>query len=808
MTLECPAAAELRALLDDRLGSDEETVLLAHIDECANCQAALERLTAIEVPSAARLAGASPAVALPAPAAPPVRLGPFRLERELGRGGMGVVYLAYHTRLRRPAAVKLIRTGADATAEQVARFRNEAEALAALRHPNVIQVFESGEHEQSAWIALEYISGGTLRDRLGGRPLSPREAARLMAGVARGAASAHERGIIHRDLKPGNVLLADADSGDPSGGPVVKVTDFGLAKLRDSTERLTQTGTAIGTPHYMAPEQARGDSAGPAADVYAIGAMLYECLTGRPPFDAVDQLALLNQVIRQSPVPVRRLQPSVPRDLETVCLKCLEKEPSSRYASAAALADDLERFLAGRPTEARPVSWAGHLVRWCRRNPVPAMLAAGLVVAIVAGGVGVTWKWRAEAAERRRAEESADREAKAKQAAEEQVRRLTEAHLGLNRMVHETTYRLKTESADAALRALAAGMDRVAEEIDRADVADPRLRCVVRTTAGHAYRVLEQYRPAIRHTTAALTDAEAGYGPHHPLAVGALIELAALHDLVDEPAAAADFRRRGLDALDAMPMPEDDPDSHLQLSAYWREWAEEAELAVRLMERVVADGRRRYPPGDVKLLRLTHELAWAHLRAGHAAQALALERETALGHETLFAAGDPGLISLARDIETLMIQAGRTDPDLLAFVLKVFASDSPNPSLLAVHGSELLVERRWAEAEVVLRDCLRLREATSPDDWRTFNTRSMLGESLLEQGRSAEAERILLEGYQGMKARQGTIPSGGLRRLPEAAERLARLYAATDRPAEAAKWRLEVIPYEYGPVPRDVSRGR
>jgi hypothetical protein len=808
MTLACPAAADLRALLEERLAHEYEATLLAHVEECADCQAALERLTTIEVPSAARLAGAGPTHLLPNPTPPPARLGPFRLDRELGRGGMGVVYLAHHTRLRRPAAVKVIRSGAAATPEQVARFRTEAEAVAAVRHPNVIQVFETGEHEHSAWIALEYVPGGTLRERLNGRPLPPREAARLMAGVARGAAAAHERGIVHRDLKPGNVLLAGPDSGDPAGGPVPKVTDFGLAKLGDSSEHLTQTGMAIGTPHYMAPEQTIGQVAGPATDVYAIGAMLYECLTGRPPFDAVEQLALLNQVARQPPVPVRRLQPSVPRDLETVCLKCLEKEPARRYPSAAALADDLDRFLAGRPTAARPVSWAGHAARWCRRNRSLAGLAAALVMAVVAGGALVTWKWRVAEDERKRAEESATNELQAKRAIEEKLRLMTEAQVEQNFLIYEAAFRLKNDAPDAARRALVDGLGREADWMDRAGINDPKLQYRVRSTAGHAYRMLERYPEAIRQTEAALAEAETGYGPDSLCVVAALIELAALHELVGDRVAAADYRRRGLDVFDRMP----DPDDAVRTDArnilmYWREWGREPQLAARLAERLLADARRRHPPDHPDVLEWVHELAWAELRSGRLVDALTHEREAALGLEAYFGAGHERCVGLAQNAQALMIFAGRTDSDLFALVRRTSGPDLPNPSLLALRGYELLAREQWAEAEPVLRECLKRREAADADSWLTFNTRAMLGGSLLGLGRVAEAERLLLEGYQGMKAREAKIPPGGRARLTEAANRLARLYRSTGRLDEAARWHIESAPREVGPVPREVAAG-
>jgi WD40 repeat protein len=334
---------------------------------------------------------------------------------ELGRGGMGVVYRARHFGLNRHVALKMILAGAHAGDVELTRFLAEAQALALLQHPNVVQVYDSGRHEGLPFMALELVPGGSLRDKLNGGPLPPRQAALFIEQVARGVHAAHEHGIIHRDLKPHNILLA-ADA-------TPKVTDFGLAKrLQGEGEGedagLTRTGTVMGTPSYMAPEQAGGDgkNVGPAADVYALGAVLYECLTGRPPFQAANVIDTLLQVTTREPVPVRALQPTVPRDLETICLKCLAKEPPKRYPSAAALANDLGRWLRGEPILARPAGWLERAVRWCRRNPTVASLTALLALALLGGATVATFfaiRARDEADEARAQAHRADGEATA-----------------------------------------------------------------------------------------------------------------------------------------------------------------------------------------------------------------------------------------------------------------------------------------------------------------------------------------------------------------------------------------------------------
>jgi serine/threonine-protein kinase len=330
----------------------------------------------------------------------------------LGGGGMGVVYRARQIGLRRPVALKMLRAEASADGELLARFRAESALLARLQHPNIVQVHEVGEHQGRPFIALEYVEGGSLDRKLAGNPQPAEEAAQLMQAVARAVQYAHERGIVHRDLKPHNVLLAE------DGSP--KVTDFGLAKLLaegaglSSLRCQTRTGAILGTPSYMAPEQTAGSAGevGPQADVYALGAILYELLTGRPPHQGATALETLEQVRTQEPVPPSRLQPRVPRDLDTITLKCLRKEPHRRYPSAQALADDLQRFREGRPVLARPTGTAERLWRWCRRNPVVACLTAALVLAVAAGFGAVTWLWWQADADRAEAVRQRDRAAR------------------------------------------------------------------------------------------------------------------------------------------------------------------------------------------------------------------------------------------------------------------------------------------------------------------------------------------------------------------------------------------------------------
>lgn len=313
----------------------------------------------------------------------------YEILGELGRGGMGIVYKARQVKLKRLVALKMIHTSGQSGSQELTRFRIEAEAIARLQHPHIVQIYEVGEFNGHPFLSLEFVDGGSLAQRLDGEPKDCRKAARLVQVLARAMHSAHERGIIHRDLKPANVLLTA--QGD------VKVTDFGLAKRLDArTVSPTGDGTVLGTPGYMAPEQAdcRLEDIGPATDVYALGAMLYEMLTGRPPFRGENALATILQVRSGEPVAPSVLRPDVPRDLEAICLRCLAKAPRQRYPRADALAHDLARFLAGEPVQARPTPAWERCLKWTRRHPAFASLSALTVLITVLSLALIAWQWR------------------------------------------------------------------------------------------------------------------------------------------------------------------------------------------------------------------------------------------------------------------------------------------------------------------------------------------------------------------------------------------------------------------------------
>jgi WD40 repeat protein/tRNA A-37 threonylcarbamoyl transferase component Bud32 len=365
-------------------------------------------------------------------AARPGQVAGYEILEELGRGAMGVVFKARQPGLGRLVALKMILDASLSNQEQHVRFLAEAEAVARLNHPSIVRIHAIGEHDGHPFFSMEYVGGGSLAQYLNGTPLPARQAAALTEQLAEAVQYAHEQGIVHRDLKPANILLSfsrdpegSAEAGAlPSGSRlndvVPRITDFGLAKHLDRAEGPTRTGAILGTPSYMAPEQTQGDSRriGPAADVWALGATLYEMLTGRPPFQGANVAETLLQVACEDPIPPRQLQPGLPCDLETICLKCLAKSPARRYPSARALADDLQSFLDGRPILARPVGRLERMVKWARRRPaaagIVALIVLALVVAQAAGALLAGYEYR----QRRLSENLTDQTEEAKARAE------------------------------------------------------------------------------------------------------------------------------------------------------------------------------------------------------------------------------------------------------------------------------------------------------------------------------------------------------------------------------------------------------
>jgi WD40 repeat protein/serine/threonine protein kinase len=495
----CISESDLQAFLLGELPPRLADTIARHLELCPDCEERVRRWDDLadgaiqalrraapprESPSTVDLSpgtvelGAdgrtAPTNEMPSPAG-------FTVLEELGRGALGVVYKARQHHPERVVALKCLLGGAHSGLEQRARFLAEADAIARLNHPHIVQVHAAGEYQGLPFLCLEYLGGGTLEEKTGGFPQPPRAAAQLVELLARAVQHAHEHGVIHRDLKPANILLSDegrvtsdeqkrAASSPPTppesslvtrhwslGTP--KISDFGLARF--SRPELTATGAVMGTPSYMAPEQARGDNeaVGPAADVWALGAILYEQLTGQPPFRGVQVLDTLEQVATREPVAPSRLQPKVPRDLETICLKCLEKQPARRYASARELAEDLGRFGNQEPIRARPLGALARGWRWCQRNPALALagtLAAGALVAVAV--VSLLWAVHSQQAaddlgkEKRLTEKALAREKKTAANLRQNQGQLKTASTQLRKRTRLAERRLAENTLDQALK--------------------------------------------------------------------------------------------------------------------------------------------------------------------------------------------------------------------------------------------------------------------------------------------------------------------------------------------------------------------
>ncbi len=431
----------------------------------------------------------------------------YEVESFLGRGGMGVVYLARHQGLNRKVALKRLQESRQEDPGHVARFRREAAAAARCQHPNLVQIHDIGEHAGELYLALEYVAGGHLGRALAGEPQPPRKAAELVETLARAIDHAHAQGVIHRDLKPANVLLT------PDGQP--KITDFGLAKLRGSTTD-TEVGTVVGTLAYMAPEQvqARSGDIGPRTDIHALGAILYEALTGRPPYRAETPERILHAILSEEVMPPSARQPGVPRDLEAICLKCLEKEPARRYETAADLAEDLRRFLNGRPTAARPASPAERLVRWCRRN----RWAAAAIASLLSLTMLSAWQAvRATVAERAAVDEAANALAL--------VRFIREDLLAQASVYGQLRLGLRPNPSLMMRTAL----DRAAETLGDRFARQPRLEASIRRTIGESYQGLGLFPQALVNLRRAIDLCRRTLGDGHPDTLVARVALGRLY---------------------------------------------------------------------------------------------------------------------------------------------------------------------------------------------------------------------------------------------------------------------------------------
>jgi tetratricopeptide (TPR) repeat protein len=753
----------------------------------------------------------------------PVRVryfGDYEIIREIARGGMGVVFQARQITLNRPVALKMILTGQLADETDVRRFYTEAEAAANLDHPGIVPVYEVGQHEGQHYFSMGYVEGQSLSQRLAGGPLPAREAAELIRHVAEAIEYAHQRGVIHRDLKPANILL------DRNGN--ARVTDFGLAKKIQGDSGLTGSGQIMGTPSYMPPEQAGGKrgEVGPAADVYALGATIYALVTGRPPFHAATAMDTVIQVLSDEPVPPRRLNPSVPRDLETICLKCLQKDPAKRYVGAAALGEDLRRFLSGEPITARTVGRAEKSWRWCQRNPAVAALAGGIALTLVAGTIVATYfALRATRGERLALQNAAEARAvlsflrtKVLAAARPKDQ---EGGLGINATVREAV-----DAAEA--------------DIQQSFADQPTVEASIRSTLGSSYRYLGEPKRAVRQdqrglelrqkflgldhpdTLQAMTELARSYfeagriadslslseqalkriegrlGPNHPDTLEAVNNLATAYQATGRFADGLALFERRLNRLTQI-----GPD-HVEtlvamdnLAGAYRDAGRVAD-ALRLHDEALKRFKTRLGPDHPDTLVAMNNLALAYKDAGQLAKALPLYEETLKLRRTRLGASHPFSLQSMNNLAQAYRAADRLREALplyeqaLAGRQAQLGADHPHTlhSMKALARACLTADP--TRAERILRTALAIHEKNNPDEWVVFETRSLLGDSLLQQKKYAEAEDLLLSGYDGLKSREDKIPGPYKKGLAEAGSRLIRLYEEWGKKARADEWRAKL----------------
>jgi serine/threonine-protein kinase len=480
----------------------------------------------------------------------PARIGKYVLHEEVGQGACGIVYRAHDPELDRTVAIKIPGRQNLMTQEERLRFRREGRSAAQLHHPGIVEVFDVGEIDGVCFLVSEFVNGTNLAKRLAADRLGFSEAAALVARMAEALHYAHQQGVIHRDIKPANVLIA---LDHPVGSPLLpKIADFGLAKRENQDATLTHSGQVLGTPAYLSPEQARGEShrVGPRSDTYSLGAILYEMLTGELVFRGSVRM-VLQQVLDDEPRAPRALNDQVPRDLEVICLKCLEKDPTRRYADAAALAADLRRFLAGEPIHARPVGRIERLGRWCRRKPLVAGLAAAVVVAVLVGFIGVVAQWRRAETMRLAAEQHAERESQVRERAvnaEQRAKRRFQEVQGLARafMFDFSDHIDKLADAMPARRFLVQEGVAYLEKLATEDGDDP----VLLWDLAHGYRQIgdlqgHPHKPNLGNSSAALdsyrksldfAEAAAKLEPDHPKSQRSVLmsrmEIAEIHWLM------------------------------------------------------------------------------------------------------------------------------------------------------------------------------------------------------------------------------------------------------------------------------------
>jgi tetratricopeptide (TPR) repeat protein len=739
----------------------------------------------------------------------------YELLEEIARGGMGVVYRARQTSLNRTVAIKMILGGHLANAAETQRFRAEAETAARLRHPNIVAIHEVGEHAGQPFFSMDLVEGRNLAQLVRDEPLPSRKAATYLKTIAEAVQYAHSRGVLHRDLKPSNILI------DPQDQP--RITDFGLAKrfstsvgtllgsrpsataspspAEKTVERvppheLTRTGQVLGSPSFIPPEQAAGqkDAIGPASDVYSLGAILYHCLTGRPPFLAETMPATLRMVAETEPAPPRLLNASVSADLETICLKCLEKDPRKRYATAHDLVQELGRFIGNEPIRARSVGIFGKVHRWGLRNKPLAAAGTTILLLLLVVTIGSPIAAFRINRERLRVQTEASKS--------QQVTKF------LNDMLNGISPEMAKDRDTTLLREI---LDRSAERIDQELTDQPQVKAQLQHTIGTVYATigyLEKAEPLIRR---ALNARRELLGSDHPDVADSIQTSGWVLWNQGRPIEAESAAREALTIRRKL-----FGNAHLSVADSLQLLGFAVQNQGRLPE---AEG---YFRESLVIYKEKHDdLEFAHalnvLSGVLALQGKFVEAED-LAHESLGIYKQHHLHDSLSTASTLyglanvfyeqcrLSEAEGLFREVLATRRRYLGSEHANTAAaLSGLASTLRRQGKFAESDPVYRECLAIREKIVPDAWYTYYTQVMLGDALLGQKKYSEAEQLLLSGYKGMNQRADNIRDRE-KLFRETIQYLIQLYEATSQPDKAVEWKLRLTEFDEHLAPGEPAR--